>query len=109
LEGIEWKCCLGLDALFIKIDFFYDQVECLFIMYMLKAIGFGHFFIKTIETIFVEASMSFTINMCGLFKSICLGCPHTPTIYAMETKSSTYLIDNQMAQGLVKGITLSEP
>jgi hypothetical protein len=58
---MEWARNQALEAMFIKIDFekVYDRVEWPFILTMLKALGFGPYFIKAVETLFAEVSVSF--------------------------------------------------
>jgi hypothetical protein len=52
------------ESLFIKNDFdkTYDIVGWPFILANLKLVVFGPFFVKTMETIFVESTSSFLIN-----------------------------------------------
>lgn len=64
-EGWEWARSSDLDALFIKIDFekaVYGKVEWPFILAILKAMGFGPYFIQSVETLFVDASACLSIN-----------------------------------------------
>jgi hypothetical protein len=50
---MEWDLALGMDALFIEIDFekACDQVEWAFTLAMLKAPEFGPYFITCIKTL----------------------------------------------------------
>ena len=64
MEGMEWDRSSCLDALFIKIDFekSYDSIKWCFFLAMLKALGFGPYFIHTLETFFVDAYSCLSIN-----------------------------------------------
>jgi len=63
-EGIEWAHSTDLNTLFVKIDFqkTYDWVKWPFILGMLKALDFDPTFIGSVETIFVDAPASLSIN-----------------------------------------------
>lgn len=82
---------LGLDALFIKIDFekTYVWVEWPFIIVMLNAFNFGSVFIDVVETHFAKPSTYLSINRCnskefGLFHSIKQGWPLSPTLCLLD-------------------------
>jgi hypothetical protein len=57
-EGMEWAQSLGLDVLFIKIDFekAYHCMEWPFILKMLKAWSFRSFCMRVVESLFTKAS-----------------------------------------------------
>ena len=56
-DGMEWVRSSSLDALFIKINFdkSYDKFEWI-LFGPIRSIGFGAYFIHSVETIFVDSS-----------------------------------------------------
>lgn len=104
---------LGSDGPFHQIDFekAYDQVEWLFIQVMLKALGFGHFYLYTVETLFADVNAFLSIDQVksdevDLFRSINQGCPFAPTLYVMAIEALGDLLHHKVLQGSIKGIPL---
>ena len=61
---MQWAQSSGQDALFIKIDFekAYDHIEWRFILAMLQALGFGPYFLRSINMLFKDAFAILTMN-----------------------------------------------
>ena len=88
----------GLHVLYIKSDFekAYDIVEKYFVLAMLKALRFGHYFICSVESILVDASTGLSINhgkfkAIGLFHFVRYDFPLTLTLYVLVIETLGYL------------------
>jgi len=98
-EGMQWAQSLGQDALFIKIDFekAYDRIEWRFILAMLQVIGFGPYFLRSINMLFRYASVILTMNNAQsqsilLARSVQQGCPLAPSLFILATEAFSYLL-----------------
>jgi len=98
---MEWTRSFDQDSLFIKIDFkkVYDKIEYNFILTMLQVLGFGPFFIQSIQMLFRDAftilSMNYVQLKTNLACSIHQGCTLAPSLFVLTTEAFGYLLGHK--------------
>ena len=107
LDILDYSDLISEDSFILFLDFYkaFDTIEHQFIFLSLEKFGFGHFFRKAVQTLYVNGNSSIKLKngtspRFNLERGIRQGCPISPYLFLLCTQILTTYVCNSTIQGI---------